>query len=765
CIRTRSSSNLVGETSTNPNMKGRNHRRSKQRAEPFSLEETPVVRMVDQRAMTELLCAPTEGYVEAIVVPPIPAEHFELKHTPAFVKAVEESCVTCGGAHSYRQCPATYGNTFSSYQDNIQGYVSAVAVNYNQGNTGYRPHNVANQFRPPDFSQPNVQNQGFNQNRGNNFNQGNTSYQAPNQQTQVATSSDLEKFKKTNEASMQAMRNHISNLKSELRSEMQSTMQNQNNAFKNELTNDIKNMMARFFQMNTASTSGTEPLPRNTIANPKGELKAITTRSGVSYKGPPIPSMFSSLPKAKEGDILLLEKLLNDDPSSPLPLKELNLEELKTAKSSIDDPPKLELKDLPSHLEYAFLEGTDKIPVIIAKNLKEDEKVRLLKVLKSHKRAIPWKLSDIKEKETPFFFSKECIKSFNTFKKKLTEAPILVAPDWDLPFEIMCDASDYAVRAVLGQLYTDHLTLKYLLAKQDAKPRLLRWILLLQEFDVIIRDKKGATNLAADQLSRLENPHQSDLEKKEITETFPLETLKMVTFRGDSSTPWLADIANYRAGNFIVKGMSSKQNKKFFNDVKHYFWDDPYLFRIGADQVIRRCVYGQEAIDILTASIMNSPGDIMVPTTPLKKSFILVFICLLFTKMPMTWSPDVTLVNVMAKFRNVMKCLKMKFKFKRFLTCGASISWVRSHLLEGTSENRASWSDKLDDALWAFHAAFKTPIGCTLYKLVYGKACHLSIELEDKAYWALKHCNFDLKTASNHRKVQMNKLNELRDQA
>ncbi|GKD61108.1 reverse transcriptase domain-containing protein [Tanacetum coccineum] len=87
-------------------------------------------------------------------------------------------------------------------------------------------------------------------------------------------------------------------------------------------------------------------------------------------------------------------------------------------------------------------------------------------------------------------------------------------------------------------------------------------------------------------------------------------------------------------------------------------------------------------------------------------------------------------------------------------------------ILERTiGENRASWSDKLDDALWAFRTAFKTPIGCTPYKLVYRKACHLPIELEHKAYWALKHCNFDLKTAGDHRKVQMNELNELRDQA
>ncbi|GKD44953.1 reverse transcriptase domain-containing protein, partial [Tanacetum coccineum] len=255
------------------------------------------------------------------------------------------------------------------------------------------------------------------------------------------------------------------------------------------------------------------------------------------------------------------------------------------------------------------------------------------------------------EKETPFFFSKECIEAFNTLKKQLTEASILVTPDWDLPFEIMCDASNFAVGAVLEKrktkhfqplhyasktmneaqahytttekellavvyafekfrpyivllktiVYTDHSALKYLLNKQDANPRLLRWILLLQEFDVHIRDKKGAENLAADHLSILENPHQDVLENNEITETFPLETLGMVTFRGDSSTPWFTDIANYHAGNFIVKGMSSQQKKKFFKDVKHYFWDDPYLFKICTDQVIRRCVYGQEAVDILIA--------------------------------------------------------------------------------------------------------------------------------------------------------------------
>ncbi|GKB37701.1 DNA-directed DNA polymerase [Tanacetum coccineum] len=107
-----------------------------------------------------------------------------------------------------------------------------------------------------------------------------------------------------------------------------------------------------------------------------------------------------------EGDLLLLEKLLNDDPSSPLPPKELKFEEIKTVKSSIDDPPELELKDLPSHLEYAFLEGTDKLPIIISKELKDKEKAALLKVLKSHKQAIAWKISDIKGIDHSFYTHK-----------------------------------------------------------------------------------------------------------------------------------------------------------------------------------------------------------------------------------------------------------------------------------------------------------------------------------------------------------------------
>ncbi|GKB58425.1 reverse transcriptase domain-containing protein [Tanacetum coccineum] len=1504
---------------------------------------------------------------------------------PASVKAVEQSCVTCGDAHSHQNCPATNGNM---YRDNINEYVTqAAAANFNQGNTGFRPQMVANQIRPPGFppmqnpqgnqnnfnqNRANNFNQNFNQNRGynnNNQNQGQLYrpqnsqppvyqapvYQAPAPQTHVVTKNDFESYVRANDA---VLRN----------------MQNQNQNVQNQMAN-LTEMLSKFVNSNTASSSSTGSLPSNTITNPKEDLKGITTRSGVAYKGPTIPTTFPSprvverrpevtkdtviptnnestedvqppvvpiqsptpisepsvapvsapmpnpnlsipypsrrnderrrekandqiekfyeifrgmnfeisftdalilMPKFAstlkalignkeklselartpmnencsavilnklpeklgdpgrflipckfpgmneclaladlgasinlmpysvwknlslqeltptcmtleladrsitkplgiaedvsvkvgvfqfpadfvvvdfdpdprvplilgrcflktsralidvyegeltlrvgseaitynldqtskysanynrmtanridvidmttdeysqevlgftdsdtsavptlhyepivanssptltpfgdsdfllfeetnaflseadypnslpyndsyydpEGDILLLEAILNSEPSPPPILgkylsevrRELKVCEPKNKKSSIDEPPEVELKDLPPHLEYAFLEGDDKLPVIIAKDLRVEEKAALIKVLKSHKRALAWKLSDIKgidpefcthkilmeedyepavqhqrrvnpkihdvikkeveklleagliypisdspwvspvhcvpkkggmtvitndeneliptrlvtgwrvcidyrklneatrkdhfplpfmdqmlerlagneyycfldgfsgyfqipidprdqekttftcpygtfayrrmpfglcnapgtfqrcmlaifhdmvektmevfmddfsvfgnsfdiclsrldkmlkrcedtnlclnwekshfmvkegivlghkisrngievdkakvdvisklphpttvkgvrsflghagfyrqfikdflkisrpmthllEKNTPFIFSKDCIQAFNTLKQKLTEAPILIAPDWGLPFELMCDASDFAIGAVLGQrhekhfrpihyasktmteaesrytttekemlavvyafekfrsylvmnqciVYTDHSALKYLFAKKDAKARLLRWILLLQEFDFKVIDTKGAENLAADHLSRLENPYENVLDPKEINESFPLETLNVVTFRGDSSTPWFADFANYHAGKFIVKGMSTQQKNKFFKDVKHYFWDDPFLFKICADQVIRRCVHGKEAFDILEACHNGPTGGHHGANLTAKKVFDAGFFWPTIYKdahefvkncdscqrqgkisqrdeMPQNsiqvceifdiWGIDfmgpfpssrgnkyiLVAVDYLSKWVEAkalptndarVVCKFLKSLFARFGAPRAIISDRGTHfcndqfakvmlkygvthrlstayhpqtsgqvevsnrglkriLERAVGENRTSWSDKLEDALWAFRTAYKTPIGCTPYKLVYGKACHLPVELEHKAYWALKHTNFDLRTAGDHRKVQLNELNELRDQA
>nr|GEV11960.1 hypothetical protein [Tanacetum cinerariifolium] len=416
-----------------------------------------------------------------------------------------------------------------------------------------------------------------------------------------------------------------------------------------------------------------------------------------------------------EGDILLLETILNSEPLPPLPnheqympsfKKELKVCEAKTVNSSVDEPPDVELKDLPPHLEYAFLEGDNKLPVIIAKELGDEEKSALIKVLKSHKRAIAWKLSDIQginpefythkilmeedykpavspvhcvpkkggftiveneeneliltrlvtgwrlarneyycfldgffeyfqipidprdlektiftcpygtfsyrrmpfglcnapgmfqrcmlaifydmvEKTMEVFMDdflvfqnsfenrlsrldkmlqrikvdkakvdviaklphpttvKDCIKAFQMLKKKLKDAPILIDPNWDQPFELMCDASDFAIGAVLGQRHEKHFRPIHYASKMMTDA----------EYNYTTTEK---------------------------------EMLAVV-------------LCKLPAGNFIVKGMTSQQKNKFFKDVKHYFWDDPFLFKICADQVIRQCLHGKEALDILVA--------------------------------------------------------------------------------------------------------------------------------------------------------------------
>nr|GFA19869.1 reverse transcriptase domain-containing protein [Tanacetum cinerariifolium] len=238
------------------------------------------------------------------------------------------------------------------------------------------------------------------------------------------------------------------------------------------------------------------------------------------------------------------------------------------------------------------------------------------------------------EKDTPFFFSKRVCVVLGKRQEKHFR-PIHYASKTTTETESNYTTTEKEMLAVVyafkkfrsylimnkSIVYTDHSALKYLFAKNDSKARLLRWVLLLQEFKFKVIDTKRAENLAADHLSRLENPHQNVLDPKEINESFPLETLNMVSFRGNSSTSWFAHFANYHARNFVVKGMSSQQKNKFFKDVKHYFWDDLFLFKICADQVIRRCVHGKEAIDILKGCHYGPTGGHHGPNYTAKKVF------------------------------------------------------------------------------------------------------------------------------------------------
>nr|GEU91190.1 pre-mRNA-splicing factor SYF1 [Tanacetum cinerariifolium] len=417
-----------------------------------------------------------------------------------------------------------------------------------------------------------------------------------------------------------------------------------------------------------------------------GFSDVIASGNPTPYYDPIVSTTSSTLTPFGNSDFLIEEVYaflsLEDDPTSP----EVDQSYLKPINLQLMNLLRLNSKTYISHLEYAFLEGDDKLPVIIAKDLSVEEKTALITVMKSHKRAIAWKLSDIKGIDPEFCTHKilmeedfepavqhqrrvipkihdviknEVLKLLdagliysisdspwktmevlmddfsvfeNSFQTCLSHLERMLKRCEDTNLCLNWEKSHFMVKEgiVLGHkiskneievdkakvdvitklphpttvkekemlavvyafekfrsylimnksiVYTDHSALKYLFAKKYSKARLLHWVLLLQEFTFKVIDTKGAENLAAGHLSRLENPHQNVLDPKEINESFPLETLNMVSSCGNSYTPWFADFPNYHAGNFVVKGMSSQQKNKFFKDVKHYFWDDLFCLK------------------------------------------------------------------------------------------------------------------------------------------------------------------------------------------
>nr|GEU69374.1 reverse transcriptase domain-containing protein [Tanacetum cinerariifolium] len=389
----------------------------------------------------------------------------------------------------------------------------------------------------------------------------------------------------------------------------------------------------------------------------------------------------SSLPQSyldPEEDILLLEEFLNDDPSPPFESKKL------------------------------YARSDDKLPVIIAKDLSVEEKVALIMVLKSHKRAIAWKLSDIKATRKDHF----PLPCMDQMLERLAGNQYYYFLDgFSGYFQISIDPKDQE-KTTFTCPYGHKISKKGI---EVDKAKIDVIFELPHPTTVKVVDTKGAENLAADQLSRLENPHQNVLDPKEINESFPLETLNLISSRGSQSTPW-----------------------------------KPLTFS--------------------RLATLDRPEATMDLTTPPKRCLTQDFIGPQSIVMPNILSKTATFVNVknlFARFgapraiisdRGTHFCndqftkVMQKYVVTHHLstpyhpqTSGqveVSNRGLKRILERAVGENRASWSDKLDDALWAFRTAYKTPIGCTPYKLVYKKL-----------------------TAGDHRKIQINELNELRDQA
>nr|GEW12212.1 reverse transcriptase domain-containing protein [Tanacetum cinerariifolium] len=593
------------------------------------------------------------------------------------VKAVTPNCETCGGPYSYNDCPTTVGQTQNVY----------VVGTYQGASHGPNlpPSYQAQAYQAPGYQAP--------------------VHQPLVPQPQVVTTNEFTNYMKANDAILKNMQTNMTSL----------TNSNL----------ELKNMFGQFMKMNTASSLGSGTLPGNTITIPKEDLKGITTRSGIAYQGPTIPTTSSSLPQVVERETEVTKDtvphtnnestkyvqplvvqtethMLNFEPiispiiepivapiiepvaapvSAPKPnqkpsiLYQSRLHDQQLRDKANDQKGKIFqiFKDLDFNISFAdalilmpkfgptiktLLTNKDKLYKLARTPLNEHCLAAITINLDQTSRysanyndmtairidVIDMSCEEYSQKVLGF---SDVIVSGNptpNYDPIISTSSLTLIPFGDSDFlleevDAFLALEDDPTSPKVDHSYFDPegdiLLLEAFLNDDPSLPPPIKETICLKLerrgeialikvlksrkqaiawklSDIKVIDTKGAENLAANHLSQLENLHQNVLDPKEINKSFPLETLNMVSFRGDSSTPWFADFAKYHARTFVVKGMSSQQKNKFFKDVKHYFWDDPFLFKICTDQVIRR-----------------------------------------------------------ERFRNEMKCLKIPSKFARFSTFGA----------------------------------------------------------------------------------------------